>query len=293
VAVQVYLTTNFVDIKANDWRFQEKTIKRMNMIKGVVDTKVPTVLNTTSGLLPAPWSRAASIAWSQASTRAGSDGETVATLRLNLDNMLQKNDTLEKGKAVLTKEVEELKSLKKEFETFKKEQKGMDDKAITEQQMTMDQLKIQMDSLRTQIDTLTQDNSRLQEPTQKSGFFSGIICNAFQTPIHDQSLSTILPSDNLLNIPDNWTPAKGSSKHPRTSANRTLPRESQTVNTNQYSALSDHRDNNDVEFETSAIVADPDTSFVDAHPDSLHLSTTTSNEEVNLSASMLVDGENE
>jgi predicted transcriptional regulator len=294
MAVQVYLTTNFVDEKANDWKIQEKTIKRTNMIKGVVDTKVPTVLNTTSGPRPVPWARNASTTWSQASTtRAGSDRETVATLKIDLDNMSHKCDKLEKEKEDLTKEVEELKSLKTEFETFKNEQKEKDNNALTEQQANMSQLLAQMESFRTQIETLTQDNSRLQETTQKLGFFTGIMGRAFQPPAFDQSLSTTLPiEDDLLEVPNNWLTTKGGSRYPRTSANGTPPRGIPNLNTNRYTGLSDHGDDEDVDFETSVIVRDADTSIVDAHSDTLN-TTLTSHVEVNLSTDMPVDGVNE
>jgi hypothetical protein len=44
----VYLTSNFVDVKDNDWKIIEKTVKRDNMVKGAVKANVPAVFATTN-----------------------------------------------------------------------------------------------------------------------------------------------------------------------------------------------------------------------------------------------------
>jgi hypothetical protein len=124
-----------------------------------------------------------------------------------------------------------------------------------------------------------------------------MIGRAFQAPTIDQSLSTTLPTDDdLLDVPNNWLTTKNGSRYPRTSANGTPPRGSPNVNTNRFTGLSDHGDD-DVDFETSAIetsaiIGDADTSIVDTHSDTLN-TTITSHVEVNLSADMPVDGVNE
>jgi hypothetical protein len=300
-AVQVYLTTNFVEVKEMDWRIVEKQVKRVNMIKGVLATTVPTVL-TTPNRSTSPhsganaWSAASTRVGSLASTHVGSDAETVATLKINLETMSKKNVQLEKEKTALETEVEELKTFKNEFETFKQEQKDKEDAAIKAQKDRDASIESSLNTLRAQVESLTHDNTRLQEQTQKTGFFSGIMNNPFRAPILDQSLSTTLPSDDdLLDMPNGWQTRKGSSKHPRTSANGTPPRESPHSNINRYAGLSDHGDDDDDDdevLETSAIVKDSDVSIVDANSDILNMSTT-SKEEVNLSADMPVDGENE
>jgi hypothetical protein len=291
----VYLTSNFVDVKENSWKIIEKTVKRDNMVKGAVKVNVPAVFATTNR--PGSPNTGASV-WSQTSTYHSDADKTIATLRIDLDEMTEKCSTLETDKTALEKQIEEMKGYRTELEQFKEEQKEKEathrkeqETFCKEQEDRDTKAEENLNKFQAQMLMITEENNRLLGAMRKGpSAMSQMLQSIFQTqPPADQSFTY---SEGDVNEAGEWIAPKKQRGYTGTNTQMNPPSNVQTNSPNRFATLTKTLvDDDDKDANFSDVQRTPDTSFTDAYPGD-NTTLNASIEEADLST-MKEDGENE
>jgi hypothetical protein len=274
---------------------------------------VPTVLNTNRPASPSAWSHK-----SLQNTQAGSDltNQTIATLKLEVEDLNKKCTKLETEKIDLEKQLEDFQTVRADLDKFKEEQKAKDESqaakelaANEEQKQRDDATQAKINNIMLAFNTMKAENDRLQSTGRRpqSGGLNNMFNSYVTSPmkqaapmffggnaqlneslgsigdIEDESFSQNGPTGDWIQ-----PTARNTSRSPNR-MNTSHQGSEPSVNMNRYAALAATLD--DEEFVPPTLNLDTDVSIVDAHSDSRNMSTA-SKEEANLSA-MPVDGENE